>query len=673
MAELTFEQRRAVEKPRQGTVLLAGAGSGKTTVLVERYLRTLAAGVKPSEILTVTFTNAAAAEMRSRIACRLRETDEKLAARVDSTALMGTLHSICFHLLRTYGEELGAPVPEKLMADTDTARRFEKEFQRVLRHTTAATLGKLLKYYSLRELPLLFWEAFSKRYQFPLDTSASLAAVPFGEEFRALFAQLIAAMREKTVLAGHFGFDDLEHETLLLLRRLEKPLLELKAILVDEFQDLSPAQWEIVQRLIQRDASRLFLVGDPKQSIYGFRGAEVKLFRHGIETVRKAGGDTVELTYNFRSGPGVVQYLNQLTPLLFAGSEVPAQIMESGRGEVNANDPAAVTTLQFDDEEEIALAESIAEEVAVGVLPGDIAVLFRASIRIPAFLVALKNRGIPARTTQSVPAERFPSIVDTLSYFRFIKEPHDDLICAAFLRSSFVRASEKDLENIFALSGDSLFLKWITHSKRGHWLLPVLESGTVRVGALLENLFGNTEYWPTDSAFSSWLASLSPETAVDELVEGWDALRRLGLTPRFPPEADDTNAVVLTTVHAAKGLEWASVYLVDLERMSPPIVPPLRVDENGLGFRFREGDEKVVSPEYERIAGLAKARETEESKRLLYVALTRARDRLTIVVPEMVKGKASWAQFLTRGAASAAPPLTTFRHRPTGGLYSPTV
>src|SRR4051812_43050193 len=100
VAELTFEQRKAVERPLQGCVLLAGAGSGKTTVLVERYLRSLDAGLKPSEILTVTFTNAAAAEMRERIAARLRERGEvRLADRVQMSSQMGTIHSFCFHWL----------------------------------------------------------------------------------------------------------------------------------------------------------------------------------------------------------------------------------------------------------------------------------------------------------------------------------------------------------------------------------------------------------------------------------------------------------------------------------------------------------------------------------------------------------------------------------------------
>ncbi len=661
VAELTFEQRRAVENPRRGTVLLAGAGSGKTTVLVERYLRTVAAGVRPSEILTVTFTNAAAAEMRERIARRLHDSDPKLALRVESTPLMGTLHSICFHLLRSYGEELGAPVPEKLMADTDTARLFEKEFQRLLRRTAPESLRTLLKHYSLRELPLLFWEAYAKRYLFPEETAASLAAVPFGNEFHAVFSQLKAAMAEKTVRAGRFGFDDLEHETLSLLRRLTKPLLEVKAVLVDEFQDLSPAQWEIVQRLVQGDANRLFLVGDPKQSIYGFRGAEVRLFQRGVRAVLDAGGETVDLTCNFRSGAGVVDYLNQLSPRLFDGSEVPSQIMESGRGPGGEH---AVSVLPFEDDEETLLAEAISREVTNGVRPADMAVLFRASIRIPAFLEALKVRGIPARTTQSVPAERFPSIVDTLSYFRFIKDPHDDLHCAAFLRSSYVAISEKGLEDLAALSGDSLFLKWVGHRATARWILPVLESGTVKTGDLLEQLFAHSLYWPSDAAFASWLATLSPEAAVDDLVEGWDALRRLGLTPRFPPETQDTNSVVLTTVHAAKGLEWKSVYLVDLERTSPPSVPPIRVDPNGLGFRFREKDEKIVSPEYERLTGQAKAREGEESKRLLYVALTRARDRLTLIVPETVKGKNSWAQFLKSAGAVAMPQVVGLARKP---------
>ena len=650
MAELTFEQRQAVERPLHGCVLLAGAGSGKTTVLVERYLRSLTAGLKPSEILTVTFTNAAAAEMRERIAKRLRERgDGRLADRVQMSSQMGTIHSFCFHWLG--GQEPADDFfpPINILSEEETARIFEAEYGRVLLGGEAQSIRPLLSKFSLTELHSLFWNAFQNRYALAEALPrTSPGEVPFLPEFSALLDRVVRRVEKHTVAKGCYGFDDLEAVTLRLLRSERfAGKVPLKMILVDEFQDLSPTQWKLISALAQGEGNRLFLVGDPKQSIYGFRGADVGVFNQGTRTVIEAGGDTVELTYNFRSHREVVSYLNAVSPPLFEGSAVPFSPMESGRADEETVSQTATLTFSEDQREEEVVAARIAEQVADGVEPESIAVLFRASLRIPAFSEALKKRGIAVRTTQAISALRLPAIVDTMAYFRFLTDPHNDLACAEFLRSSYVALSETELETLALRSEESLFFKWLSaEPQRVRDLVGLLDRGATSVQEALEALFQFSLYWPTEGAFWKWVCEFSPSAQLDSVVEGWDALRRLDLTPRFAPE-DGEPGVTLTTVHGAKGLEYRSVFLVDLARTSPPSFATLRVGEQGVGFRYRGVKEKISSPEFERLNEVAKAREAQESKRLLYVALTRAKDFLTIVLPEKAKlPKSSWGEYL---------------------------
>lgn len=649
MAELTFEQRQAVERPLQGCVLLAGAGSGKTTVLVERYLRSLAAGLTPSEILTVTFTNAAAAEMRDRIAKRLKEKGEgSLADRVQMSSQMGTIHSFCFHWLGGQDASDDFVPPTSILGEEETARLFEMEYGKVLLQGDTSAIAPLLAKFNLGELHNLFWHAFQNRYALEVALPRTEPdEVPFLSAFEIVFRQVVRSVEAHTVRCGKYGFDDLEAIALRRLSQLGPEKTSLKMILVDEFQDLSPTQWQLIFSLAQGQGNRLFLVGDPKQSIYGFRGADVGVFNQGTRTVLDAGGDTVELTYNFRSHQEVVGYLNAVSPALFEGTSVPFSAMESGRPDFDT--ASATRTLLFGeaDREEEVVAASIAQQIEMGIAPESIAVLFRASLRIPLFSEALKRRGIAVRTTQAISALKLPDIVDTMAYFRFLTEPHNDLACAEFLRSSYVALSETELEAVALRSEESLFFKWLSASpERVRDLVTLLARGTTSVQEALEVLFRFSNYWPSEGAFWQWVGEFSPQAQLDRVVEGWDALRRLDLTPRFAPD-DATSGVTLTTVHGAKGLEYQSVFLVDLGRTSPPSLPTLRVGENGVGFRYRGSKEKISSPEFERLNEVAKAREAQESKRLLYVALTRAKDFLTIVLPEKGKlPKGSWGEFL---------------------------
>ncbi len=652
MAELTFEQRQAVERPHVGLVLMAGAGSGKTTVLVERYLRSLAVGMAPSEILTVTFTNAAAAEMRDRIAKRLRDRgDSRQADRVEMSSQMGTLHSFCFNLLSSVAEAQGLPAPTEILTEEKTARIFEQQYAKLLFSGVAQESKALLSKFSLPELHNLFWAAFQKRHL--LETSldkSSQDGVPFFAEFGRLFDLLNEAMAQATVAQGCYGFDDLEAKALKVLRaNRETPLMALKMILVDEFQDLSPSQWKIISELAQGDGNRLFLVGDPKQSIYGFRGADVRIFDQGTRCVLDAGGETVELTYNFRSSREIVTYLNQVSPPLFDGTGVPFTSMESGRNDEPMGSQAR--TLFFCEKqlkEEDLLAEEVGAQIADGVPTDEIAILFRASLRIGAFSDALKLRGIAVRTTQAISALRCPAIVDTMAYFKFLTNPHDDMTCAEFLRSSYVALNESDLEAITLGAGESLFLAWASAKPESiRWVVRLFSEGHVGVEKALTALFSQSKYWPTEEAFWSWVGELPTQARLDEVVEGWESLKRLDLTPRFAPGSSQTG-VTLTTVHGAKGLEYQSVYLVDLARSSPPAFAMIRSDENSVGFRFRGEKEKVSSPEFERLADIAKAREAQESKRLLYVALTRAKNQLTLLLPKDKKlPKGSWGELIS--------------------------
>ncbi len=346
---LTDEQEQAVTRRGEPLLLSAAAGSGKTSVLVERFVRAVREdGVPPSAILAITFTERAAGELRSRVRARLLELGDRQGARDTEAAFVGTFHGFCARLLRAHPLPAGLDPEFGVLDDGQAGRLREAAFAQAL---TTFLEGEprdavdLVAAYGVDGVRAMIEgvhaELRSRGQRRPRLPAAHLRAGAEGDARDAarararcsieLLVRFSAAYEELKLLRGAVDFDDLELAAAsccrerALVRRAWSERFEL--LMVDEFQDTNPRQLAILRAL---ERGNLFTVGDELQSIYGFRHADVALFRARREELA-ATGASLSLTRNFRSRPALLDVVNEIfgerfdgySPLL-SGREVPA-------------------------------------------------------------------------------------------------------------------------------------------------------------------------------------------------------------------------------------------------------------------------------------------------------------------------------------------------------------
>ncbi len=485
---LTVEQEQAVARRSEPLLVAAAAGSGKTSVLVERFVRAVREdGLAPGRMLAITFTERAAGELRERVRARLLQLGERQAARDTEAAFVGTFHGFCARLLRAHPLAVGLD-PDFAVLDEGLAGRLRlRALEQSLRELLAEGSGEtadLLAAYSVDRVGAMVQQVYLElrsRGQALPRLPAPVLGGDAGEE--DLEAASICVLLDR--LLRHFGlayerlkqarsavdFDDLE----LLAQEL---LAEHKAVraawaerfellMVDEFQDTNPRQLAILRAL---DRGNLFTVGDEFQSIYGFRHADVSLFR-ARRSELDTGGGSLPLSRNFRSRAPLLEVVNAVFgerfvdfPGLVAGREetappgidplgrgvAPSDRGAPGNGEGAATEPAV--ELLLSDVEGWEQHEQLAGRVADGLPPaqlwrqaearalaqrvdelvrsgraqaGEIVVLLRASGDLEVFERALQLRGL--RTLAAVGAFwGHQQIGDLLAYLRALLNPLDE-------------------------------------------------------------------------------------------------------------------------------------------------------------------------------------------------------------------------------------------------------
>ncbi len=523
---------------------------------------------------------------------------------------------------------------------------------------------------------------------------------------RQLFAIALEQYEATLRKYGVLDFSGVLERTLRLLSQMDefsRSRFKLEAryqhVLVDEFQDTSRAQWALVELLVRSWAAGLgltegglqpsiFIVGDRKQSIYGFRDAEVALLDEAaryIDALRPIGQVRTAITRSFRSVRELLSFVNDL---FAAVDKVPTRTDAFRYSEddifpvdaVEAREPEALgmVAASSDEQQAEAVADEIAHLLATGasvrdretgvrraVRPGDIAVLFRTREGHRVFEEALARRRVPFYVYKGLGFFDADEIKDTLALLAFLARPESELNAAAFLRSRFIRVSDAALKRLAPALAAALV----------HPLPP----------ATLDDLDApdRERLVLARAAVPSWLAlvdRLPPSELVDRvLVESAYAAEIGG--PGFPQArenlkkvrglirriqnrgyatlarvvdhfielaagSDESNAMVdaldavnLMTTHAAKGLEFPVVFVVNLHRGSGGSSDPIRIAVPAPGG---EGDQEpsVAIGEYESDGDAdLEARELEETKRLLYVAVTRARDRLYLATSLTADGR----------------------------------
>ncbi|HEU4479679.1 MAG TPA: 3'-5' exonuclease, partial [Pyrinomonadaceae bacterium] len=562
---------------------------------------------------------------------------------------------------------------------------------------------------------------------------------------------------EKKQELSALDFDDLQLRTIELLRRpevLQRAYQRYKYFLVDEFQDTNGLQRDLLNALALQTGARanLFIVGDRKQSVYGFRGADVDVFARTTEEMLGAGGESVPLPLNFRSQPQLINFFNYLFAKFFQSGDIvdKAELSELGfvehepseaRREARDQPPLVelmIDTLSAEDDpkakqdprerdarqivkriieltshsaaeeirgvEEPAPAEQIGRSRR-GPAPAasfeyrDIALLFRAMTNVPVYEAEFRRAGIPFQTVLGKGFYEREEITDLIQLCRFLDNRTDELALAAVLRSPLCGISDNTL---LALrlgprvgetpSGSApqprrhprpLFRALRTQSeidfiddderealKKAHELLAALFERRNRypIGDLLRYAVDVSSYTTVIAATydgAQRLANIEKLFGLAERFERSGAhlirdfvkfvhdFEAIGSRESEGQLDDSANAVKLMTIHQAKGLEFPVVIIPDLHRSKPTWEGYFLLDRHrGLTLKVPNGRGQMVSGRtFSVFSERSQWRENFESMRLLYVAATRAQDRLILSgatkdVGRLANGSESWLQLI---------------------------
>ncbi len=704
--ELTAEQREAVRERDRPILLSAAAGSGKTSVLVERFVQAVCDdGLAPAAVLAITFTERAAGELRARVRERLLELGRREAARDTEGAFIGTFHGFCARLLRAHPLPAGLD-PDFAILDAPRAawlrrRAYEDALAEFV--TVGEDAVEVLAAYGIDKARAMVEQIFAelrsrgqRRPRLPRgrepagagrDEADALAVVAlfdrllraFGERYEALKAERRAV-----------DFDDLEliaGELLAENAALRASWAErFELLMVDEFQDTNPRQLAILRSL---ERGNLFTVGDELQSIYGFRHADVGLFRARRAELAETGG-TLALRSNFRSRSEVLDAVNVVFAQRF-GDFAPLQ---AGREDARALTPdPAVEVLLTDASdgwkghpgaeaitaglphtrtfaraaEARLLAQRVRELIDAGeARAGEVVVLLRASGDIETFERALQLQGLRTLATVGTFWER-QQITDLHSYLRALANPRDEEALYGVLASPLVGVSRDGLallaiasaakpygvwDTALALAGEESDLGASDHALLGSfcaWFEPERAAAAGRgISELLERAIARSGYlrhvvtldWPERRlANVHKLLRLAHAFETSEgrdlraFVDHVEELKRAGGTePDAPVEDVEPDTVRLMTIHAAKGLEFPVVCVADLGRKRPSPDDRLFVDGERVGLRlWRPGEgEGIKTLAFDELRSERQARERQEESRVFYVAMTRAREHLLL-------------------------------------------
>ena len=808
MSKLTSDQQAAIETLDRNLLVKAGAGAGKTRVLVERYIHILETGAADTEgIVAITFTRKAAREMKERIRGRVEELMaltqgreawskwRKISAKLDAVNV-STIHSLCSRILREHPAEAGVDPDFGLMEDLDEQALLDEVWQATLEaaiKNNVPWLQRLLAVYSPAqvrqnfrslfdavldegaigpELAKILWpvaagdaqflvEQLKQDYQelFALvpttgkksatqerllilqakwpeverqiesaatdlsvfdDLDAELKNMRGGEDLREVLQQrkataalLRGALLDQTVeklvpdLCEWFGavgaewarvkrlrrmltYDDLEKETEKLLQGQPEICARynrrFRFLMVDECQDINERQRRIIYLLAGGDAAELhsrnlFAVGDGKQSIYRFRGADSRVFARLQEDVGKSGGEVIELLQNFRSHRQLVSTFNDF----FAGL-MPATVCEEdvegadtveyrnleGGGSQDGLSRADLWVLDAEslsggDARQLEAAmiarriKALVDDAQHPVQYRDIAVLLRAFTHVGAYEEAFAQAGIPYYVAGSRGFADRQEIADVLNLLRFLCNPLNEMALFATLRSPFFQLSDEVLLRLRRAGGEGgiwaglaevdavedLTAAEVAVARRAR---PLLERWLQRRGFLtpeqvigealeatgfellqLTQFMGVRRYANLQKLQDMAVAFMESENGgIAEFLTYLQKRADSEGEAEIDSEAGDT--VRIMTIHKSKGLEFPVVIVPDLQRKFISH-SQMTVFMRGMGMGMKVPDSRgnlLESGRFRRIARQDNAMERAELKRVLYVAMTRAERRIIL-------------------------------------------
>lgn len=655
----------------QFRVRVASAGTGKTTVLVARYLELIGSGVPLRRIAGATFTRASAGELRQRVQAGIRELldtgsylglvslEERQrpafeeAERELPGALLSTINGLMIRFLRLSAPALGLD-PDFVLLDEDTARElFEEEFRSELllqgREALPQTVADALQLFERRSLT----------EEFRAGDSASA-------ELLQLFNAALERYRLR-LAARQLGPADVEQyarRLVALPALLRRSAQRFHHVLVDEFQDVNPLQGEFFTALVDSGIT-VEAVGDPKQSIYGFRDADVDVFRRAL----KSGVRLEDLQETRRHAPAITAFLNHATAgmaadgLGFLPEEAPPVVSAGSQAEAEGSvelhwvsDDLPIAALR--NQEARLLARLLSDAHAAGTAWEDMAVIARTHGSLELAQRALLNAGVPAVLASGRGFYQRQEIRDLANALRSGISARGPAF-AAWLRSPFAQLGLHEVSQVLQAEDRLEALRDID-SSLAQSLARLQELARERPLAALQGVL--REPLARGRRFADWLGRRQ-RANLDALLLGVAAsppadlellLSRIERHARSRvaevPEAGD--GVSLVTVHTAKGLEWPLTAIFDIGRGRPPARDRLLVSRQD-GSVALQGSEAFTA-----LAAAGSELELQELYRQFYVAISRPRNRLIMTASSRRKPQV-WAELLVRlglGPGSEEPP-----------------
>ena len=709
------EQQDALDRDGKLVFIEASAGTGKTTVIVERIRRFLAARLSLGEpgyraverFVAISFTDKSASELGHRVSESLMK-DPEMGPRMAAQALqqISTIHGFCRRILSDFPVEAGISPLAELMDERESEVLKEEAFDAFFvtpPEAAAEPMDALFGLYPRKKIEgflrrlesnhLLLADDLARYEAWMLGSSDAPEGLvhPEGVPKEAL-RHLIALSR---AFHAHYegwkrsrdrlDFNDLEALALKVLSNEHARAFyreKFSLILVDEFQDTNSVQRKIVEAVAQESWKNLFVVGDAKQSIYRFRAADVSIFQ-GLRREAETQGSLVTLFRNYRSREEVVAAANQVTASIFPAPGAEAPDFEAVAAESKAFRGAggSLTAIEYGDSEVKLSAEgrreaeaqllvgTIQAQLAKGRSPGSIAVLLRKISSNEAYLQALTRARIPFRVGSSKGFYGQMVVLDGIALLRALYVAESDMALLALLRSPWGRLSEDQILEIQRRQPPRTAL-WDCLREAD---APLLfrwrrEASFLSCSELLSEAY---RHYPLDrrehlqtvkllSILSRLEGEARPRVAIIDRLSHWAGWEQeeSAQDDSTMPEPGTGGAVQVMTVHASKGLEFDVTILPDLTGAGQKDRSALRLVA-GVGMALKMEEEENPAA-YDEVGEKDSERDIAESKRLLYVAMTRAKEECILILPRpkiggKEKKRESWADFV-RGAGLLASP-----------------
>ena len=620
LSQLNEEQQKAVVTTEGPLLILAGAGSGKTRVLVHRIAYLIdVIGVSPAQILAITFTNKAADEMRSRV--------DKIIGFGASQIRVSTFHSFCVRILRRYGDLLGYTRSFSIYDTDDQLRLMKKIFKE-----------KQADPRTMREKAVLARISHAKDELVPPEKYAVLNPDYYGQKVAEMYKSYQKQLKENNAM----DFDDLITKAVELFEQHPDVLAEVqdryRYLMVDEYQDTNSAQFRFVS-LIAGKYRNLCVVGDDDQSIYKFRGANIRNIL-GFEKVFPD-AVVVKLERNYRSTKNI----------LSAANEVISHNHGRKRKKLWTENPDGVKVRlrRFANgfEEAEFVCGEIAEEVRCGKRSlGDFAILYRTNAQSRLFEEKMLMASLPYRIVGGINFYARKEIKDVLAYLKTIDNAEDDLSVLRVINVPKRGIGDSTISKVsdYAASGGISFFAAVQEAQR----IPGLSKGTLnklsafaklmsdlsvqaeqgKISALVKAVMKESGYRDTLEAEETEEAMARIEN-LDELVSkavqyeqkaAGEAslsgfLEEVSLIADIDNLPENEERVLLMTLHSAKGLEFPVVYMTGMEDGLFP---------GSMSINAENPQEEI-----------------EEERRLCYVGMTRAKELLTLTCAKerMLRGE----------------------------------